>query len=465
MKRLASAGLAWGPLAMLALLVAAAAFYPEREARGARHLAGWLGTLALGVAWAATSIDLHRRARAGTLSRGWVWAAFALLALAALAVPAFHSSDVHAYVQVGRLQTAHDANPYVTVPADLPPTVVEADPLIGTTWADTPCTYGFGFALVARGIVAAAGDDLDRAILLFKVFGLLGLLLCAVGTFALSRRLARDDDATITALLLLSPWTLLHFVSNAHNDMWMGACLVLAAWALHARRWWLVLPLLVAGALMKHLALVALPFFALAVWRQGGWRALMPGAVLASLLAWACATPYIDAIGTDELGRIGAILTTPWNSISAALHYTWTRTLGAEGDAIAEGIRLGFAVAFVVFAGWRFLSRLGPRAAREAYDTPSAIEDAATTLFVLLFVCSAAWHPWYPGMVLGLMLCLPKAHVVRRMAIAVTAFQLLAFTPLAKARVLEALVMLVLPMALVLWQERRGATTGRPGSP
>jgi hypothetical protein len=450
------AGLGRTGLALAVVLAACALAWPGRHERLARHLAEWTVPPALLLLWGIGTTQVAALSVRGTSCARVLVLLFPVLAGASVFVPAFHSSDLLAYVGIGRLQQGYGLDPYVHVPADAPGW--RRDGALSSTWKDVPCTYGFLFAHVSRGVVALAGGDGPTALRIFKLLDALVLALLAWLVFGLVRDLGSGGRDLALFHLAWSPWVLLNFVANGHNDLWMALCLVFSVRLLHDGRWWGVVPALALGLLVKHLALLAVPFALVAVARRHGRARAALSALLGLLLVVLVAWPFLGDAGSFRWRQIGAILTAPWNSLQAAVIYTWTHTLGAPGDAFVAGVRLLAAVAFAVFG-------LGTWVRRVRAPDDSALtfaRDTALVLFVLLCMASAAWFPWYPGMFLPLALLLPRASRLRRLALWVTAFQMLAFTPLAKARVLEALVMLALPLAWG-WRATRPAPvpTGR----
>ena len=450
--------------AVLALLYGLYALaFPDREARALRHLFGWGGTLAFLLLWLRGAQQVRELEARGPVPARLLVAFFILFALLAALIPPFHSSDLYAYVNVGRLQVAYGLNPYIHTPADVPGWA--ADPLLSGTWKDVPCTYGFAFAQLAAACVWAGGGDLPRTLLVFKLLGILALALCAWLALDTMRRLDRSARGFALFTLLWSPYLLLHFVANGHNDVWMALCLLLALrWALLGR-WAGVVPAILAGALLKHLAFAVLPFAWILLVRRHGWKKALLSTALGLLLVIPAAWPYVSDLGAVRWAQIGTILTTPWNSFQAVLTYGYAQlaaVLPALADSVSgvtRGVRIAFGLAFLAFYAVRVARALRNR----AYDAQALVADGLLALFVLLCVASAAWHPWYLGLYLPAIFLLPRDHPVRGLTLWIAAFQMLAITPLAKARALEALVMLALP--LVLWHRRRRADAAAPSVP
>lgn len=433
--------------------------YPERDERALRHVFGWGGTAAFLILWWRGAQQIHALEARAAVPWRLLLGGFVLFAALAAAIRPFHSSDVYAYATVGQLQATYDLDPYVHTAADVPGWA--EDPLLSGTWKDVPCAYGFLFAAVTEGVVRLGGADLERTLLLFKLLGVLTLAACAWLTVDTMRLGGVSGRGLALFTLLWSPYVLLHFVANGHNDLLMALCVLLALRFALQGRWLSIVPAIIIGALVKHLALVLLPFAWILLVRRHGWTRTALSTLAGLGIACVAALPHLAELPNARWEQIGTILTTPWNSFQAALNYSYAQlaaalpALGGSVPLVTTGVRVSFGLAFLAFYAWRWL-----RAARRSdYDAGDLVQDGLVVLFVLLCVASAAWHPWYLGMFLPAIFLLPCRHWVRELTLWIAAFQMLAFTPLAKARVLEAVVMLALPMAV--WWRSRGAS--RPG--
>jgi alpha-1,6-mannosyltransferase len=438
----------WIGLLATAVYAVFALVLAPRPAPLARELVGWLGLPALLLLQRSGSSRVRATGRA---SRAWVLGFFPVLAVVLLAVPAFHSSDVHLYVNVGWLQAHYHLNPYVHTMAD----VGASDPMLDARWADAPCPYGFLFALVARGLAVLGGGDPARTVLLFKGFEV--LVLAALGGLLWStvRRLRPGDEERARFLLLWSPLLLLHHVANGHNDLVVALGLLIAIRAaVDARPVPSLLGLAVA-VLWKHVAIVAAPFLLLHLARRSGVRRTLLAIVPAAALAVGVALPYVAAGDALRIGDVVVALVQPAGSLVAAVTDAWrylgraVPALAPSTPAVTDAVRLAALAAFVVFLADRFRRAVRRPAAR----WEDLVEDVVATCFVLVFLASPILHPWYPGMFLAVALLLvadgPWCHATWVLA----NVQLFAFTFLGKARILDALVLVALPCVL-LWRRR-----------
>ncbi len=431
----------------LALVYLAYTTYPDRPQRALRHVYNWIGVGALLFLFGRGWQQVRALDTAGERPVRLLVVFFVAFAAIALFIRPFHSSDLHAYVNVGHIQAEYGRNPYVTVPADLD---WRADPAFAGQWKDVPCTYGFLFASTCRGVAVLGGGDAALTRVLFKLLTALSIALCAWAMESTRRRMGRAPSIGPLYLLLWNPYILLHFVANAHNDLLMALCLVVAFRFAIDRRWLYVIPALIAGMLIKHVAFVAVPFAFVFLVRRFGWSRAIAGSLFGLALIVPAAWPYAGDWNDFRWDTILGLLTSPWNSIQGAIGTLYEWVLPDSVDAFRNGLRLVFAAGFLVFAATRFFRA----AARADYDAPNLIEDSLITLFVLLCIASSAWLPWYLGMFFPAIFLLPSGHWVRGLTFWISQFQMLAFTGVGKARLLQALVMLVLPMGLYRYYAR-----------
>ena len=433
-------GVALGMLVALAVL---ALWHPGREQRLLRHVLTWTCVPALMALFLWGGRAAVRRA-----DRMLVVGAL-VLGVAALAVPAFQSSDAYAYAQTGWLQVHYDANPYTTLAADVDPR--GTDSMFTSTWRDVPCVYGFVFAHVARLPARWSGGDVDRARLGFRLLSLLALF----AVLAVLRGATDDphERACRTYALAWSPFVLLHFVSNAHNDLLCGLLVLVALVGAQRGAARSVLPALVLATLTKLVAIVAIPFACVFLWRRYGARTLGTGALLAAGLGALVSLPYVLDLGAFRGAAILSEWTRPAHSLTAAVSHA----LAAWDEGIARGAEQGLRVLLLVALAAFVCVRLVRAVRRPTYDACALLEDAVASLFLLVVLASAKFYPWYLGMVLPAALLLPPDHRLRRMTLLLTVTWLLVFTGLGKARILDFLVMTGLPLAISLWRGRHGA--------
>ena len=199
----------------------------------------------------------------------------AMWAAPLLITPPLFSRDVYSYLAVGQMMRL-GFNPYDSGPY---PVLGDADPFahqVDLRWQDTPTPYGPLFLLIARGIVSITGPHLIAAVLLQRLFELVGVVLLVWALPRLARRRGLDP---ISALWLgaLNPLVLFHLIAGGHNEALMiGMMMAGLVVALdHSVLWGTVLLTMAVG--IKATAGLALAFLvvALALRAGGNWPALL----------------------------------------------------------------------------------------------------------------------------------------------------------------------------------------------
>jgi hypothetical protein len=382
---------------MLAPAVAFALRYPLRgnhqgltdigklAGYGVPEFAGYVGGLALMFLLYGLALRECRRLPAGR-ALPVVFVGGGALALAFAWMYPVNAIDLFLYAVRSRLWTAHGVNPQAALPVAYPD-----DPWMrfaSAEWADDVSPYGPLWNVIAAPITGLAGDGLLPALAGFKLLALVSVL---AGGWAIARTVAtaRPDAAADGALLYLwNPLVLWEGVGNGHNDVVMAVPLLLALLAWARRRDRLVIPLLVAAALIKYVTLLAIPLAAVALWRRAE-----DGAARARLAAWSGGLSLLAA----------AVALFPFYDPGAAL-----ASLAAQGDifltspaAMAVGLlrdaypseevrrwarAVGQALVLAVLVWWGIELWQRPR------RLPRATYEA---LFAFLLVATWNFRAWY----------------------------------------------------------------------
>ncbi len=131
--------------------------------------------------------------------------------------PPLASRDVYAYVAYGEMATA-GLDPYEDGPRALDDQEVLAP--VDPVYADAPSVYGPVFMTVSHAIASVARGNVVASVLLYRLLGVLGLILAAISGWDIARRLGRNP---VDAMMLgpLNPVVLYHLVSGAHNEALM----------------------------------------------------------------------------------------------------------------------------------------------------------------------------------------------------------------------------------------------------
>ena len=138
-------------------------------------------------------------------------------ALPLVVTPPLASRDVYAYVAYGEMAAA-GFDPYEDGPRVLNDATVLAP--VDPVYAEAPSVYGPVFMTVSNAIARVARGNVVASVMLYRLLGVLGLVLAAISGWDIARRLGRDP---VDAMMLgpLNPVVLYHLVSGAHNEALM----------------------------------------------------------------------------------------------------------------------------------------------------------------------------------------------------------------------------------------------------
>ncbi len=234
---------------------------------------------------------------------------FVVWVLPLLIAPPLFSEDAYSYVAQGTM-VVRGVNPYRNGPIALSAEDPQVVRLVDPIWRTTPVPYGPLFLGLEAAAVKPAGQHETAAIEELRVLALAGVLLAVAAIPTLARRWGTPPSLA-TALVVLSPLTLLGLISPGHNDALMAG-LVLAAMALLERgRPAVAVAVCALAVAVKAPALIATAFV---FWQWAGahasWRARLR--VIAATIA----------ITLGVLEGLAVITTVGWG---------WVATLGTPG--------------------------------------------------------------------------------------------------------------------------------------
>lgn len=436
---------------MLGTLFFAVAFYslPNVLGRAGEETGRWgvtIGSLTAYYFGFKAMRSLSDLARARRIVIGFT----AAFCLAAILMPPFFSTDVYCYGNLGWQQARYGCNPYVFAPSEVPGW--QSDPLFFVSWEHSPTAYGFLFTELCHGIAWLAGGNRFWATLLFKLVG--------AGVFAGTgqlvwlgcKRLGRHNCEQTLYLFLWNPLVLLHFVGDAHNDLLMGLCTAASILCAVAGGWLAAMPLLLGGALVKYGSLVLVPLLMIYLWKRHGKAKATMGMAVALILCIAAAAPYLVRDWQHlALGRLAGTLS-EWRNytLAAFLYFPFDivsqafPALDSFRPQVKLGIQLALGIGFLVLYGRLLWIRL-----RGPYTPERLLRDSVLVQFVLVCLVSAKFYPWYLGMLLPLVYLQPAGDKLRQAVLAVACAQVLQFTFLREAHGINAVVLLLGPLALV----------------
>jgi alpha-1,6-mannosyltransferase len=180
--------------------------------------------------------------------------------------------DVFIYAVRSRLFTEYHVNPLVAYPHDY-----NFDPYMrfaSIDWENTVSPYGPLWNLLAAPATLLGGDNIGFAVALYKVLAIISAVACAALVYLALQRARPLEAATGALIFLWNPVVLWEGIGNAHNDLVMMAFVLAALYAWYAGWDAIVIPLLVAGAMIKYMPLLLIPIVGLAILRRASsWGA------------------------------------------------------------------------------------------------------------------------------------------------------------------------------------------------
>ena len=295
--------------------------------------------------------------------------------------------DIFIYAVRSRLWTEYGENPNAVLPA----VHWDTDPYMAfamAEWARETSPYGPLWNLVAAPATLLGGDSVGTALVVYKLLAVVCLLLGGWVIFATLKVVRPADAATGALVYLWNPLVLWEGAGNGHNDVLLALLLLLAV-LVWARRWLgLVVPLLVAAALVKYVGLLLLPLAAVALWRRTRtwyerWRVALQsvaGSLLVCLVGFA---PFYDVRAVIESAERQSefVSTSP-----AGMAIAWLREPVGE-PWLSDAVKLVGLGIVVLVLGWLLA---------DVWVDPERLPRASfVLLFVLLLVATWSFRGWY----------------------------------------------------------------------
>jgi hypothetical protein len=239
----------------------------------------------------------------------------------------------------------------------------------------------------------------------------------------------------VVYLFAWSPLVLEHHIANAHNDLIVGALVVVAAYQLRSRRQAIFAPAaLVAAALIKYVTLPLIPISLWVVAKQHGKKQALIASAFGSIIVLMSAIPYIGKWSGFRFDLISAQL----NKITAGSLYAFIFYLyRVASQSISMPVRIetfGFLLKILLWSIGLFV------VAAEAYRffrkrEPSLDDWIATSsriLLAIIFIVSSQFYSWYIGMFLPLTLMLPTGDWLRSFSVSVNGAHVFSLTSLSR---------------------------------
>jgi hypothetical protein len=253
--------------------------------------AGWVGVavaigfvLTLCLPYRPYSLAL-RALSTGVVTTRLLVAMTAVLAVIGLLIYPRFGSDIFEYAGFERMWVVYGDNPLLALVSDRP-----TDWGAAFVWyAYRTPAYGPLWALLTWPIVRLAGESVAALLVGYKLLSVIAYAACCWLIWT-SVEPARRQRALV--FFAWSPMVLFEVLGKVHNDILPAVSMLAMVWFISRGRGVGSMLVIVAGGLMKLTALAAAPPLALALWRSGGWRRLLPAVLGGLVLAALCYTPF-----------------------------------------------------------------------------------------------------------------------------------------------------------------------------
>lgn len=381
----------------------------------------------------------------------------ALFSILAVFTDNFHSTDLFGYINRGWQQVHYHLNPYVFTVAEIPNW--ENDAMITDHWVNNPSPYGFIYMLWVKLQVFLGQGNFTQTVLVFKCFNWLAFIGTGSLIYHLAKKTPTLNPETSLYLWCWNPLILLHLLANAHNDIWMGLGLLLAFTAVFLEQYFWIIPALALATLTKYGAIVILPFALVFLIKHKHYKILALSIALAIAMAVLSAYPFLqDALTSDNGIKLDAIK----NNVSVS-HSSLHHTLFSMYKQLAENVSGLYPYRPLVksllknglllsFASFYFYTLYVRGVKQNNYTKQQLLEDTVVMMFLLICFVSTKYYPWYFGLFYAVTLLLPSNHVLKDTIVLITLFQLLAFTAIGQAHMVNYPVMTLLPV--LMYQKR-----------
>lgn len=396
-----------------------------------------------------------------------------LFSLPLILCPYLLSRDIYSYIIYGRIAALYGGNPAIVAPI-----AYSHDAYFQylIAWKDVPSVYGPLWTLFSHGLTLAV-ERCGGALWLYLLAYKLAMLMVHIANTVLIWRIMPawkpEQQLYATLLYAWSPLALIEFLSSAHNDVLMIGLILLAVLCTQRGYWRTAAMALVAAALVKWIAIVLLPVWAIFWLRQApAWRGRLLLASQIAVIAVAAGLLYLP------YGQMRESISAPLASQSAMQAENSIGALAIRGGQDAL-LRLGAQSARE--PGWRpaaeaavawssksliFLAWLAALYAVWRRPTFERLLQSCCWLLMAILLISPLFRVWYITWPLALAALLdwrPAGRIISTLAVAAPLAHLQSESP----AWLDALVFLpVIVLAVYeLWQARRARSRLRVQAP
>lgn len=281
--------------------------------------------------------------------------------------------------------------------------------------------YGPIMALASGLFYRISYDNVLVFMLAWKFFMLLTLVACGFLTMKLAEMLSGGKNSTTWYVLWFAqPILLFEWLVNGHFDgLWLLSVL-LAIYAAHTKRWWLLAPALVVGVWIKFIPILLAPFFALWWWQDINmqtWKKNISqmafGLVIAGLITffswqpyWAGPAVFASIISQSKFASM-SIFATAYYSLKPL--FVWL--LADQAHFYLTRLVQGTLLLAVIYLLYPIIKKcLAVLFRKTKLESGEYVQTIFIFMLVYLMVWQKSYWPWYGVWFLPLSLIAYKVY-------------------------------------------------------
>ncbi len=369
--------------------------------------------------------------------------------LMATAIPS-HSSDLYGYIARGAQQSLYHQNPYLSTVDEIHGHKLNSL-FFNFMWAETPTTYGPVFIYLTKAIVYLSNNNFFYSFINFKLFNLT-IFLFLIWLLTLLK------DTKNIYLIGWNPLILIQGLWNCHNDLFSGILIFISLYLFAKDRGncftGMFFLAVAAGVKFVSLLLIPIIFFHYLFKEKIKWSVLLN--LLLGLLAGVI---FILIFSLDYIVPVKQLLDGSFNKIVSnvglvhksliALIFTMIKyccgflKLNCDLGFIQNLVKYFIYFSFALFYFFVLLKKQA-----------DIIFNSILVLFIFFAFTIAKFHSWY---LLNLIVLLPflKDLSLKRILIALSMSHVFAITFLDQAKILNFIVLTLIPTLLVVIKGKR----------
>ncbi|MEK7172994.1 MAG: hypothetical protein AAB740_03380, partial [Patescibacteria group bacterium] len=286
----------------------------------------------------------------------------------------------------------------------------------------TGFSYGPIMAIFFKGLYQISYDNVAVFTTLWKLF----LAVVFIVTGWVVYRLLQMQETKISRISFLVFWVaqpllLFEVLVNGHFDIIWLLFVLLAVWAAARHRWWLVIPLLIAGIWIKFIPILVTPFFVVWWWQEttrSTWVKQIGKAALGFLLGIMISATAWHGLWRGFKVLVPIISQSKWatTSVFAVTYYSFRPAFDwlFKDQAhwfLTRFVQGGLLVA-VVYLLWPYLKKMILVLLKKYSMTlDQYIQMIFFSLFVYLSIWQKSFWPWYAVWIIPLgVLAYDRSH-------------------------------------------------------